>query len=58
MLEARNAGKAIGDARAEMGMVVDTFRYYAGAPETSAGTIPWAEGRPRHHVHEPSVSSA
>ena len=33
MLEARNAGKPIGDARGEMGMVVDTFRYYAGAPE-------------------------
>ena len=30
MLEARNAGKPIGDARGEMGMVVDTFRYYAG----------------------------
>ena len=29
MLEARNAGKPIGDARGEMGMVVDTFRYYA-----------------------------
>ncbi|HMD52892.1 MAG TPA: aldehyde dehydrogenase family protein, partial [Solirubrobacteraceae bacterium] len=33
VLEARNAGKAIGDARGEMGMVADTFRYYAGAPE-------------------------
>ena len=30
VLEARNAGKPIGDARGEMGMVVDTFRYYAG----------------------------
>ena len=30
-LEARNAGKPIGDARGEMGMVVDTFRYYAAA---------------------------
>src|SRR4051812_49717510 len=40
-LEARNAGKPIGDARGEMGMVVDTFRYYAGAPERNLGdTIP------------------
>jgi hypothetical protein len=31
-LEARNAGKPIGDARGEMGMVVETFRYYAGGP--------------------------
>ena len=36
MLEARNAGKPIGDARGEMGMVADTFRYYAGAPERTA----------------------
>jgi acyl-CoA reductase-like NAD-dependent aldehyde dehydrogenase len=41
VLEARNAGKPISDARAEMGMVVDTFRYYAGAPERLLGdTIP------------------
>ncbi|MEA2315596.1 MAG: hypothetical protein QOI03_2288 [Solirubrobacteraceae bacterium] len=46
VLEARNAGKAIIDARAEMGMVVDTFRYYAGAPERLLGeTIPVAEGQ-------------
>jgi acyl-CoA reductase-like NAD-dependent aldehyde dehydrogenase len=44
-LEARNAGKPIGDARAEMGMVVETFRYYAGAPERLLGqTIPVAGG--------------
>jgi acyl-CoA reductase-like NAD-dependent aldehyde dehydrogenase len=44
-LEARNAGKPIGDARGEMGMVVDTFRYYAGAPERNLGdTIPVAGG--------------
>jgi acyl-CoA reductase-like NAD-dependent aldehyde dehydrogenase len=43
VLEARNAGKPIGDARGEMGMVVDTFRYYAGAPERTLGaTIPVA----------------
>jgi betaine-aldehyde dehydrogenase len=44
-LEARNAGKPIGDARGEMGMVVDTFRYYAGAPQRLLGhTIPVAGG--------------
>ena len=46
VLEARNAGKASGDARGEMGMVVDTFRYYAGAPERLLGdTIPVAGGQ-------------
>ncbi len=45
LLEARNAGKPIGDARGEMGMVADTFRYYAGAPERNLGdTIPVAGG--------------
>src|SRR5215207_812142 len=44
-LEARNAGKPIADARGEMGMVVETFRYYAGAPERNLGqTIPVAGG--------------
>ena len=44
-LEARNAGKPIGDARGEMGMVVETYRYYAGAPERLLGqTIPVAGG--------------
>ncbi len=44
-LEARNAGKPISDARGEMGMVVETFRYYAGAPERMTGrTIPVAGG--------------
>ena len=44
-LEARNAGKPIGDARGEIGMVVDVFRYYAGAPERLLGdTIPIAGG--------------
>jgi acyl-CoA reductase-like NAD-dependent aldehyde dehydrogenase len=44
-LEARNVGKPISDARAEMAMVVDTFRYYAGAPERLLGhTIPVAGG--------------
>jgi betaine-aldehyde dehydrogenase len=41
VLEARNAGKPIGDARGEIAMDVDTFRYYAGAPERLLGkTIP------------------
>jgi acyl-CoA reductase-like NAD-dependent aldehyde dehydrogenase len=40
-LEARNVGKPIGDARGEVGMVVDVFNYYAGAPERLLGdTIP------------------
>jgi betaine-aldehyde dehydrogenase len=46
VLEARNAGKAIGDARGEIAMVIDTFRYYAGAPERLLGdTIPVAGGQ-------------
>jgi acyl-CoA reductase-like NAD-dependent aldehyde dehydrogenase len=46
LLEARNAGKPIGSARGEIGMVVDTFRYYAGAPERLMGdTIPVAGGQ-------------
>jgi betaine-aldehyde dehydrogenase len=45
VLEARNAGKAIADARGEMSMVLDTFRYYAAAPERLLGeTIPVAGG--------------
>jgi acyl-CoA reductase-like NAD-dependent aldehyde dehydrogenase len=44
-LEARNAGKPIADARGEIGMVVETFHYYAGAPERLLGqTIPVAGG--------------
>ena len=46
LLEARNAGKAIADARGEMEMVADTFRYYAGAPERPLGdTIPVTGGQ-------------
>jgi betaine-aldehyde dehydrogenase len=52
-LEARNAGKTILDARGEIGMVRDTFRYYAGAPERPLGdTIPVAGGQ-AFTVHEP-----
>jgi len=44
-IEARNAGKPIGDARGEIAMVVECFRYYAGAPERLLGrTIPVAGG--------------
>jgi len=44
-LEARNAGKPIGDSRGEIAMVAETFRYYAGAPERLLGqTIPVAGG--------------
>jgi acyl-CoA reductase-like NAD-dependent aldehyde dehydrogenase len=44
-LEARNAGKPIGDARGEIGMAIETFHYYAGAPERLLGeTIPVAGG--------------
>jgi acyl-CoA reductase-like NAD-dependent aldehyde dehydrogenase len=46
VLEARNAGKPIADARGEMAMVVQTFRYYAGAPERLLGdTVPVAGGQ-------------
>jgi len=46
VLEARNAGKPIADARGEIGMVAATFRYYAGAPERLLGhTIPVAGGQ-------------
>ena len=45
VLEARNGGKPISDARAEMAMVADTFRYYAAAPQRLLGhTIPVAGG--------------
>ena len=45
VLEARNAGKPIGDARGEIGMVAETIRYYAAGPERLLGdTIPVAGG--------------
>src|SRR5882762_2359705 len=44
-LEARNVGKPIADSRGEVGMVVDVFNYFAGAPERLFGkTIPVAGG--------------
>ena len=43
--ESLNVGKPIADARGEMEMVAETFRYYAGAPERLLGrTIPVARG--------------
>jgi acyl-CoA reductase-like NAD-dependent aldehyde dehydrogenase len=45
-LEARNAGKPIGDARGEIGMVAQVFGYYSGAPERLLGdTIPVSGGQ-------------
>jgi betaine-aldehyde dehydrogenase len=45
VLEARNAGKPIGNARGEIGMVAECFRYYAGGVERLTGkTIPVAGG--------------
>ncbi len=44
-LEARNAGKPISSAHGEIAMVIECFRYYAGAPERLLGhTIPVAGG--------------
>ncbi|MBA3425408.1 MAG: aldehyde dehydrogenase [Rubrobacter sp.] len=44
-LESRNTGKPIGDSRGEMGMVAETFHYYAGMPERLLGdTIPVSGG--------------
>jgi acyl-CoA reductase-like NAD-dependent aldehyde dehydrogenase len=45
VIEARNVGKPISDARGEVAMVVETFHYYAGAPDRLLGeTIPVAGG--------------
>jgi hypothetical protein len=44
-LESQNVGKPIASARGEIDMVVETFNYYAGAPERLLGdTIPVAGG--------------
>ncbi len=44
-IESRDTGKPINDARGEMGMVADTFHYYAGMPERLLGdTIPVSGG--------------
>src|SRR3989442_7634893 len=44
-LEARNVGKPIADARREIEMVVDTFRYYAAAAERLLGHTISVAGR-------------
>jgi acyl-CoA reductase-like NAD-dependent aldehyde dehydrogenase len=45
LLEARNAGKPLASARGEIGMAIETFRYFAGAIERPDGeTIPVANG--------------
>jgi len=45
-IEARNAGKPIGDARGKMDMVAQVFGYYAGAPERLLGdSIPVSGGQ-------------
>src|ERR671917_1421947 len=44
-LESQNVGKPVGGARGEIDMVVETFNYYAGAPERLIGdTIPVSGG--------------
>jgi acyl-CoA reductase-like NAD-dependent aldehyde dehydrogenase len=44
-LESKDTGKPIVEARGEMGMVADTFHYYAGMPERLLGdTIPVSGG--------------
>ena len=49
-IEARNAGKPIADARGEIGMVVECFRYYAGAPGAAARQDDPGGRRRRHDV--------
>jgi acyl-CoA reductase-like NAD-dependent aldehyde dehydrogenase len=45
LLETRNVGKPIADSRGEIGMVADTFHFYAGAVDKHHGeTIPVAGG--------------
>src|SRR5918999_2168689 len=44
-LESQNVGKPVGGARGEIDMVIETFNYYAGAPERLLGdTIPVSGG--------------
>jgi acyl-CoA reductase-like NAD-dependent aldehyde dehydrogenase len=52
-LEARNAGKPIGDARGEMDMVAQTIGYYAAAPERLLGDSIPVSGGHAWTVHEP-----
>ncbi len=53
LLETANVGKPIGDSRGEVGMVADTFDYYAGAVDKYYGnTIP-VDGGLDFTVREP-----
>ena len=53
VLEARNAGKPIGDARGEIEMVAERVRYYAGAPERLLGDSIPVSGGQAFTVREP-----
>ncbi len=54
LLECRNAGKPLGDAREEMGLAADTFEYYGGAANKHFGeTIPVAGAGLDYTVREP-----
>jgi acyl-CoA reductase-like NAD-dependent aldehyde dehydrogenase len=52
-IEARNAGKPIGDARGEMDMVAETLGYYAAAPERLLGDSIPVSGGQAFTVREP-----
>ena len=52
-LESRNVGKPIADARGEIEMVIDTFRYYSGAPERPLGETIAVAGGEAFTVREP-----
>jgi betaine-aldehyde dehydrogenase len=53
LIEARNAGKPIGDARGEMDMVAQTIGYYAAAPERLLGDSIPVSGGQAFTVREP-----
>jgi betaine-aldehyde dehydrogenase len=54
LLEARNVGKPIGDARWEAGHVADTLRYYAGAADKFFGqTVTPKKGGLAITLHDP-----
>ncbi len=54
LLECRNAGKPLGDAKDEMGLAADTFEYYGGAANKHFGeTIPVAGAGLDYTLREP-----
>jgi len=54
LLECRNAGKPLGDAREEIGLAADTFEYYAGAANKHFGeTIPVSGAGLDYTLREP-----